>query len=56
MAIKVGDLSRDSGVVIKVDEDSDFCLVAFRLAGEVAVKRSRLHVVVSNEGVHNVVS
>ena len=52
MAIKVGDsvessgdLSRDSGVVIKIDDDSEFCLVAFRLAGEVAVKRSRLHLV-----------
>ena len=41
-----GDLSRDRGLVIKLDDDSDFCLVAFRLAGEMALRRSKLHLVV----------
>jgi hypothetical protein len=40
-----GDERADERGQAKIDEDSDFVLVAFRLAGEMAVKRSRLHLV-----------
>jgi len=46
-----GDLSRDTGVVLKLDPEGDYALVAFKIAGEMPVKRSRLHLVVSEDEV-----